>query len=74
MTASIVHPREVYKSALLSSASGLVFLHNLCRLFAVSSGLREFELAGNEVRHGNQVVGIAIASCLGFGFDLCKAW
>ncbi|UWZ79727.1 hypothetical protein L9S41_18910 [Geoalkalibacter halelectricus] len=35
-------------------------------LFAVSSGLREFELAGNEVRHGNQVVGIAIASCLGF--------
>ncbi|UWZ78071.1 hypothetical protein L9S41_10205 [Geoalkalibacter halelectricus] len=36
-------------------------------LFAVSSGLREFELAGNEVRHGNQVVGIAIASCLGFG-------
>ncbi|WP_390890367.1 transposase [Geoalkalibacter halelectricus] len=31
MTASIVHPREVYKSALLSTASGLVFLHNLCR-------------------------------------------
>ncbi|MDO3380493.1 JAB domain-containing protein [Geoalkalibacter halelectricus] len=30
MTASIVHPREVYKSALLSSASGLVFLHQLC--------------------------------------------
>lgn len=28
MTASIVHPREVYKSALLSSASALVFLHN----------------------------------------------
>lgn len=28
MTASIVHPREVYKSALLSSASGLVFVHN----------------------------------------------
>lgn len=28
LTASIVHPREVYKSALLSSAAALVFVHN----------------------------------------------
>jgi len=28
MTASIVHPREVFKSALLSSASAVIFVHN----------------------------------------------
>lgn len=28
LTASIVHPREVFKSALLSSAAALVFVHN----------------------------------------------
>ena len=28
LTASIVHPREVYKSALLSSAAAVVFVHN----------------------------------------------
>ena len=28
LTASIVHPREVFKSALVSSAAGLVFVHN----------------------------------------------
>lgn len=28
MTASLVHPREVFKSALLSSASAMIFLHN----------------------------------------------
>lgn len=28
LTASIVHPREVFKSALLSSAAAMVFMHN----------------------------------------------
>lgn len=28
MTAAVVHPREVFKSALLSSAAALVFIHN----------------------------------------------
>lgn len=28
LSASIVHPREVYKSALLSSAAAILFLHN----------------------------------------------
>ena len=28
LNASIVHPREVYKSALLSSAAAIVFVHN----------------------------------------------
>jgi DNA repair protein RadC len=28
LTASIVHPREVFKSALLSSAAGIIFIHN----------------------------------------------
>ena len=28
LSASIVHPREVFKSALLSSAAGMVFVHN----------------------------------------------
>lgn len=28
LTASIVHPREVYKSALLSSAAAILFMHN----------------------------------------------
>jgi len=28
LSASIVHPREVYKSALLSSAAALIFMHN----------------------------------------------
>lgn len=28
LTASIVHPREVFKSALLSSAAAMVFVHN----------------------------------------------
>jgi len=28
LSASIVHPREVYKSALLSSAAAVIFLHN----------------------------------------------
>lgn len=36
-------------------------------LFAVSSGLREFKLSGNEVRHGNQVVRVAVASRFGLG-------
>lgn len=28
MNASVVHPREVYKSALLSSAAGIILVHN----------------------------------------------
>lgn len=28
LTASVVHPREVFKTALLSSAAGVVFIHN----------------------------------------------
>lgn len=28
LTASVVHPREVYKSALLSSAAAVIFIHN----------------------------------------------
>lgn len=28
LTASIVHPREIYKTALLSSAAALIFVHN----------------------------------------------
>ncbi len=28
LTASIVHPREVYKTALLSSAAAMIFMHN----------------------------------------------
>jgi len=28
MNAAIVHPREAYKSALLSSAAGIIFVHN----------------------------------------------
>ncbi len=28
LNASIVHPREVFKSALLSSAAGIIFVHN----------------------------------------------
>ncbi len=35
------------------------------RLLAVSSGLRKFELAGNQIRHGNQIVRIPVASRLG---------
>lgn len=36
-------------------------------LFAVSSGLRELELAGNQIRHGNQIVRIPVASRFGLG-------
>ncbi|MDT8444359.1 MAG: JAB domain-containing protein [Desulfuromonadales bacterium] len=28
LNASIVHPREVYKAALLSSAAAVIFIHN----------------------------------------------
>ena len=37
------------------------------RLFAVSSGLREFELPGDQIRHGDQVVRISVASRFGLG-------
>lgn len=30
MTASLIHPREVFKTALLSSAASLLLIHNLC--------------------------------------------
>jgi len=36
-------------------------------LFAVSSGLREFEFASNQIRHGDQVVRIPVASRFGLG-------
>lgn len=36
-------------------------------LFAVSSGLREFELSGDQIRHGDQVVRISVASRFGLG-------
>ena len=30
LSETIVHPREVFKVALLSSASAVIFIHNLC--------------------------------------------
>jgi DNA repair protein RadC len=30
LTASLVHPREVYKPAIVSNAANVIFSHNLC--------------------------------------------
>lgn len=68
LTAAVVHPREVYKSALLSSAASVIFLHN-----HVSGGIcpsREDLDITQRLKEAGELLGIRVHDhlILGDGF------
>lgn len=67
LNASIVHPREVFKSALLSSAAALVLVHN--HPSGKTEPSREDREVTDRLRQAGEMLGIAVHDHLILGDD-----
>ncbi len=64
---TVVHPREIFKSAILSSARSLIFVHS--HPCADSSPSREDRLLTDRLKEAGDLLGITVLDHVIIGFD-----